>query len=384
MSKTRTFEVTLTPLEPYFFGGEKTFFKDPNKPSESQEYYVRSNLYPQQTALLGAIRYTLLEQNGLLPIQNYKTEAERLIGPQSFDMCGGTEQCFGVIGEMSPLFFKDANGWWRVTEKSKGFNLQTQTGSLNATLSDPIPKETLLLGGYKAKEGIKRTWIDANGNVVDNDNVPDNSAIFSETVRVGIHKEKGKDNEEAFFKQVYIQLKNQYRFVFRILLKENENFVFERPENNQKQIQFFDTVISMGGERSPFRMEVISKGDLYYHNLVPVHDHTDAPKLVLLSDAVVEMSDLNCCRFVLADIVDFRQFRTSVANTKSYTNRLGSLEKNKGAMHIAERSHKFNLLEKGGVLYFNNNERLEAFAKKLEAHPAYKIGYNHFQKIQTN
>ena len=48
--------IQLAPLSDFFFGGEATFGQGQN-----QHYFVRSNPWPQQTTLLGMLRYELLK-----------------------------------------------------------------------------------------------------------------------------------------------------------------------------------------------------------------------------------------------------------------------------------------------------------------------------------
>ncbi len=56
--------ITLTPLEPFFFGGNITFGKFKDK--EKSTYLVKSRYFPQQTALLGVIRKEMLIQEKFL------------------------------------------------------------------------------------------------------------------------------------------------------------------------------------------------------------------------------------------------------------------------------------------------------------------------------
>lgn len=372
MSKTRTYEVTLTPLEPYFFGGEKSFFKAPES-SDSQEYYVRSNMYPQQTALMGAMRYLLLEQNGLLPIHAHRDDAVELIGKESFNMAESRSQTFGTIKEMSPVFFKNSNGWFRETERGKGLTLIPQLKSEAAMAGRPASGgEAILLSGYKAKAGIERTWINANGVQIKEDD------ILQRAEQVGIQKNREEGDEEAFYKQVYIKLKMGFAFVFQMTLQENERYVLDAPKTGQRQIVFTDAVITMGGERSPFNMQVKEVKGLNYVNMLAVSDRSNAPKMVLLSDAIVSPEALDGCKFALAETVDFRQLRTTVKNTENYYRRS---KDGKAVLTEVARSNKFKLLERGGVLYFHSSEDMEAFAEVLKRHPAYCIGYNHHQTL---
>lgn len=62
-----TYLVTFIPLEPYAFGLERNFsFIDGTTQKEYHPYFVKTSPIPEQTALLGTLRYLLLEENKLL------------------------------------------------------------------------------------------------------------------------------------------------------------------------------------------------------------------------------------------------------------------------------------------------------------------------------
>lgn len=103
----RHYLITLTPMDWFFFGGERTL--DDGK---SADYISHSNKFPQQSALLGMIRYQLLKQHNLLSqfpyTENKPTEKEimkTLIGEQSFRMTERKAKSLGlgVIKQISPL-----------------------------------------------------------------------------------------------------------------------------------------------------------------------------------------------------------------------------------------------------------------------------------------
>ena len=101
-----TFLIKLQPLDRFFFGGDVTFGQN------NEDYFVRSLKYPQQTTLLGMLRYILLLQNDLLDekgkVKDYK-KANNLIGTDSFDP-NEQGQSFGVIQNLSPIFIYGPEG----------------------------------------------------------------------------------------------------------------------------------------------------------------------------------------------------------------------------------------------------------------------------------
>ena len=88
--------VRFTPLEPYFFGNEKTFGYGTVK---NKTYYVESSELPSQSGLFGTLRYCCISRPG----KNYKIDPGE-IGSESFNIRSSCMQTFGKIHRMSPLF----------------------------------------------------------------------------------------------------------------------------------------------------------------------------------------------------------------------------------------------------------------------------------------
>ena len=68
--------IKLKPLNPFYFGSTKSF--DDNKGSKDYKrpYFLKGNIYPQQTAILGMLRKKVLEDNGIL-VENVKRNNEQ-------------------------------------------------------------------------------------------------------------------------------------------------------------------------------------------------------------------------------------------------------------------------------------------------------------------
>ena len=106
----KTYLVELTPVGNYFFGSERTFNSTDKATNESRitNYLVRSRMYPQQTSLLGLIRYVLLLKNGKL--NGTIEEKAKLIGQKSFQgMEAASNVKWGIINTISPLFLKNGD-----------------------------------------------------------------------------------------------------------------------------------------------------------------------------------------------------------------------------------------------------------------------------------
>ena len=77
--------VTLKPLEPYFFGGERTFSFGERANKEIvtySNYFIKSEDLMSQTTLLGALRFLILKMNGKLNLPS--SETIDLVGKASF------------------------------------------------------------------------------------------------------------------------------------------------------------------------------------------------------------------------------------------------------------------------------------------------------------
>ena len=68
---TDTYLIKLRPLTHYYFGGEQGLGS-----GDSRNYLVKSRLWPQQTTLLGLVRYVILREQGLLA-QNWEESPQR-------------------------------------------------------------------------------------------------------------------------------------------------------------------------------------------------------------------------------------------------------------------------------------------------------------------
>ncbi|MBQ1617223.1 MAG: hypothetical protein II086_08200 [Ruminococcus sp.] len=105
-NETTFIKVVLKPLAPYFFGNERGLKYDDNdtQMGNASRYFIQSNALPNQSALLGALRYLGIE----VPDSSYRlSEAdEGRIGTDSFKI-DETDQKFGMIQKISPLYLME-------------------------------------------------------------------------------------------------------------------------------------------------------------------------------------------------------------------------------------------------------------------------------------
>ena len=227
----------LKPLGEFFFGGEATF-----GPGDNRHYFVRSNLLPQQTSLLGLLRHELLKSDPSVfdlvadRIIN-PAAAAKLVGSQGFD--GITDAPFGIIEGLSPIFLLDQNGTpfflqarlalkqrertW--LEKKSSAEPRFRSESLLATASakttgyqlmtEKLKKGRLVAESYDGKAEFQEMLVGADGRQVslryDPDEAPE--GVFIKIEKTGNRKDyEGASDESGFFKQHMFKLRSGWRF----------------------------------------------------------------------------------------------------------------------------------------------------------------------------
>jgi CRISPR-associated protein Cmr3 len=358
--------VTLIPLGNFFFGGQKL-----TEVEKEKDYYIKSLYYPQQTVILGMLRYELLVQNELFPLdsEEKKEKAARLIGESSF-AAGNIHQEFGAIEELSPVFIKRKDDRiFHVLPKDYGHTYTPdKKGKTFFNHPETVSKEFLpYFERYDAKE--------ENPEKLVSKEFPHHpfelSKIFIPDEQIGIKKGKsGQTEEEAYYKQVFFRLKKEYAFSFYLRLKTNID---------GNSVNFKGNFVFIGGDRSGFRMEVKdtenqdkSICDLFDETLPEFKD----PKIVLTGDAFVRPEILNICDCSVSGSVFFRNFRSFVRTTHKYWN-LTNQKEDKETPFLGDR---YNLLSRGTILYYGNNpETLKRLTRLLDEQGNKKIGFNYYK-----
>lgn len=349
------YKISLRPIDDYYFGGERTFGGWNDK--EQRNYFAYSNKYPQQTSIMGLVRYLLLEAKGLLPLDlNNRKEADSLIGENSFDP--GTiaqSQDFGSIKKISPLYIGKEDALFRFAHPL-GLNtldfLEDRKTLVNEQIMNTIPS----VKEFDPKEyypdlfvpdrHVPKEFLDEKKGK----NIEDKQCVFSETVFKGQHQigiQKGAD-KEGFFKQEFFRLKSDFEFVFFVNIKELP-----------KDTILKNSIVFFGGEQRQFRVNIASTGE----NEVPKFSHKkEGLKITLLSDALVNEEILSHCRFALVDVQEFR-------TGKFYAN----------GYQFKGKSNKINLLKRGGILFAKDETSKTKVCDFLDHPPNYiQLGFNHY------
>lgn len=334
--------ITLTPVGNYFFGGEKSFGDTAN--GDKINYLVEGLKYPQQTTLLGMLRYELLRNAGQLAPNHTSPKAKELIG--GFGGFDGLRKDFGIIESISPVFIKPQNGDENSYILPEGFLYQKDKyNSLEER--DILLQQNLergrasILSAYDPKKYLE----DRGELLLEKDN--EKQSVFGKSQQVGIKKDyTGKTEDDSFFKQTFKRLNKS---------DKNEKFsfgFFACFSRELKDSELSNGIINMGADQSLFHMKI----DKCIHD----HDYLQEDyntliysgcniqcyyKIVFISDALVSKELLQSANVLLAitNTVSFQHLQ-SKADTKVFV----LTEKMNDALG---KSEKYELLSRGSVIY---------------------------------
>lgn len=331
--------IKLTPLQLFFFGREQ---------NEMADYFIKGNFLPQQTALLGLIRHQVLLQNNLITNNkiNNDIEAVKWIGAKGFEY-NDREQKFGKIISLSPLHLV------RTENKIEKLFLPYHQPYVNS-----IKKldNNYYLPDYDPKNDYPDIWksIDKKETLSNCKN-----EIYEEIIQPGVDKHYlglKEDNEDGYYKQVWLKMKSRYSFGFYVELSQD--------------VKLETTAVFFGKESSPFFMQVTAPGAPQ-----TFRDDIDSTAILLTSDAQVDRDILSACDFAITNCVPFRNIvsRTSVQTNYYQWNK----SNNKSRVRL-------QLLKRGSIL-FAKGDKLTNIKAEIENQKNFKkIGYNHFHLLQLN
>lgn len=356
--------ITLTPTGKFFFGGDMTFSvggKDNKKYNEAfSSYIIKSNYLPQQTSLLGMLRFYLLKNDeecfdcSKMKIKNSE-KAKNLIGEHSFNIDEKIGDEYGIIKSISPCYLQALRekGDWELLIPAafdKGINV-IWSNSVCAIFNNS-EKKIPVLGGFDYKVGFK------HGFVAQNDDFIGLSDIFIEDSRLGINKDySGKTQDAALYKQINYRFNNEkykYRFVFSVDLDKELDLA-----------KYKSDIVSIGADSSMFALD-IKEGEL---QTIAPRDEKEL-SIQLLSDARISDKVLDYSCFAISETVPFRNLESTV-NAADY----GRFSKD-----LKRSERRMTLYKRGSVFYFEDNEKKNSFVEALEKDKKFRtIGYNIFR-----
>ena len=379
--------MTLRPLDTFFFGQENKYRKRKEEKSNElkvvADYFQESAFFPQQTTLLGMLRYYLLQVNGQLPIRD-RTEAAKLIGEKSFRLSengNSGELDFGNIRSLSPVFLSHKGQYYWPQPLDMHLNEDEQVEYFQkkekTILKTNLPNHNGSLAffpDYDEKEETAQFLIRTDNYKqhrpykYDKKEKRSERGLFVPEERTGITKGvNGQTLEAAFYKQVVYRLKDDAAFQCIVELDD--------PKIGHGHEGF----VPMGAEKSMFRIR-FEETDKSLEDMVDV-DNGHAPCLILLSDAYLASGSDQHYHFSISRTKPFRFLKTETKAGKWLDN-LHFKDKKNGE---TTRSKRFNLFERGSVFYFKkeNENMLDKMVSQLKGEKNfYQIGYNHFKTIR--
>ena len=351
-----TYLVTFSPLEPYTFGTDQSFTYEGADKTGQESYLAASNQLPEQTMLLGALRYMALQKAGLLHTDFSYTPAEQeriraCIGPESFRF-QKPDQSFGVIHALSPLFLVNREKQ-TVLIPNPFHNRASKSGYQPMQLGAPIrcgegEIRLPLAEEYKAKKGYASGFLELGSRDV-------YSELFQKHLITGNQEVMEEDErEQAFFRRERYALDKDYAFA---VLAETAADALPT-----------DCVVYMGVKRAAFRARVCPA------EAFPAFQGqaAESPSALLKGLVEAELNTGDAWYYALSDLIappGFRLGSFSIVEEKSLRNIETKLGETR-LLHRRRRSPiRWHLIRAGSVF--------SGQAPMLEKNAAAEsIGYN--------
>ena len=365
--------IKLIPTGRFFFGGDMTFSvgkqkeddkpkgeKDPcqNYNEEFSSYIISSLKFPQQTSLLGMLRFLLLSNNDVaFDVNNQKIEdkekAKELIGGKSFSVNSDHKaNGFGKIRSVGTCFLCKGDEYYYQAPFDYDWKMGSFEEKAEATLNGESISIPIMKKGkedYSSKDGINKCYVTSNGNVLKEEDV------FQEDSRIGIRRgANGKTEDEAFYKQIGYRLKDDCCFAFNV----------EVDDVDLTEDRYTDQLVAVGADSSMFVLE-IKKGS-FQVGLPDSYQKSGSgwKKVVLLADTYLQETGL--AKYAICETKPFRFFKTTVDTAKYHI------------MHnLNNRSERYSLYAAGSVFLVEDKDATK-FKEQIEAKKEFvQIGYNH-------
>ncbi len=362
--------IELTPCDMFFFGTENRYrLKEGSSdtPRFVADYFQRSMRFPQQTTILGALRYLVLQENGQIPITD-QDKATNLIGPTGFRVNEGTVQDYGAIQSLGPVFLRK-DGIYYMPAPLHLFNndngYKYGEPELKEGLMTNQPGQFIYFKDYDEKRGLNDVLV----NIQDMTETLDYDSIFIEVEKVGIMI---KQREDAYYKQFSYKFNPATDVSF--VLKVTWNDDLWEPEVGK--IYY----VALGAEKHVFRLKFASHQNAIEPR-APEGQGSTLRTIILISDAYIEE---NTADFSIVKQRPFRYIESRVKAGGKYARWKKDSGKDNNGVNSSEdlelkRSDRYNLFERGSVFFFLGDEKKKDFIQKLRSREDFRqIGYNHF------
>lgn len=367
--------ITLTPMGSYFFGGERSFTVGEDDKNELASYIVESNLFPQQTSLLGMLRFWLLRNSDAFDvIENKITDEEKaieLIGSKSFCIEGNNIQqksSFGQIKSIGYCFLQKKekeNGYINILPSPLDYKLNIDFSKPLTAYYNGVEKKIPTITyknnegnkPYTAKDGLTRRYISESGVFEEKD-------IFIKDRRIGINRDikTGRTDDNSLYKQVFYSLADGFRFAF--VAEFSADFQL-KDKYKQKQI------VELGGDSSKFILEIVeSFEESRYDNHLLEAPAGSYKKAALLSDSYIDNEVIaKSTMFSISEHIPFRFLTFDTSENTKYSR----------MAEDGKKSNRYSLFKRGSVFYFENKAQLENFEEGIKKGLFRQIGYNEYE-----
>lgn len=358
--------ITLKPLGKYFFGGDMTFQVGIDEKSKFNEafssYIIASNKFPQQTSLLGMMRYLLLTQSPEVFSQDRnriidQSKATDLIGGESFKVLIGHSNTndFGKIKALGPCFLRKGEEAVLPVPKDYRFGISFSKNESSSAYYNARALSLPTVEGYSAKERYDVLYIGLNSGTIYKE-----EEIFQKDSRIGINKNyKGRSDTKGFYKQISYRLKDNFHFAFVVEC----DFDLKACQNE---------IVSLGADGSRFSLSATLLSESGIELAYPkdsLKKVTGGSRVILLSDTLLNVADLASVRFSITETIPFRFLCTNV-ETRNY-NILGG--------DVKRVQERYYLYERGSVFYFADETAAAAFGALVNDKQEFRqIGYNNY------
>lgn len=366
--------VTLTPTGRFFFGGDMTYTvgdveKDKERVEDAEakkriayndafaSYIICSSKFPQQTSLLGMLRFLILSHdedifNGNTQKITNPVKAGELIGVHSFTVNSKHKpNNFGLIHSIGACFLCKDGACYRRAPLDYDLtveNYEIISGAKLNKLSLRIPIIKKGENEYTSKDELCAKYIAGSGDALDE------NQIYEEDIRIGIRRnENGKTEDNAFYKQIGYRLKDGFQFAFTV-------------DTDEDLKAYGKQMVSVGADSSIFIFEAFEEVKEPELPTSYVMKGSGWQKIVLLSDTYIENEDIK--EYVCYAITAVKPFRFIKSTVEDNTYDI--------VHNLHKRSERYNLYVAGSV-FFVDEKDAEAFRGCVTNKNEFvQIGYN--------
>ncbi|MBR2025235.1 MAG: hypothetical protein IKA02_05455 [Clostridia bacterium] len=323
--------IKLTPWEPYFFGNEKSFKYPGTKIGGSNQYFIKSELLPAQTSILGLLRYILLPVKK--DFKEYTNEDKKInaetVGEFSFKY--GNKNDFKKIHGISSVFLMKDGELLIPTPFDHNNEFETYTPFSNYA---SIDSDRIYPTEYNSKIGICNSFMSLSTK-----KIYDYCDIFEFDTRIGINRSSKND---GFFKKTYVTLKKG----FSICVYGD----FDDSVSLEKSIAY------MGQGKSLFTVDFDKVDNDAISNFYSmVASCLNGNVVYCLSDIFMDSSIYEDTRFAITKTKDYRAYTTDGGK-------------------VTKHSSLYKLISAGSIFIPKINK--EDFCKKFNDETVTVIGYN--------